>query len=408
MLLVNISIICGIYPIDGYESTGIRRLNYLQLILSGEIVARTPITGAQKSIKDIRLNLMNPRGDSLESLPKQDENLQKMLNALFPNLDESYSISLLEISPEKGVRYAQRQQNRLFFPGSVGKLAIAAGLFAELERLYPESFEKRKQLLKTKMVRAGRWAIPNEHTVPFFNPETKTIFKRVVQENDVFSLYEWADHMLSVSSNAAASVLWKELILMRAFGSEYPVSEEKEAEFFKNTDKSKLTDMSVSIVNDPLRKIGISQDEWRLGSMFTGEAKRMVPGSGGSIGSPLGFMKFLVAIERGLIVDPASSLEIKRLLYMTDRRIRYAASGTLVNAAVYYKSGSLYKCKPEEGYECKKYMGNVENNMNSVAIIEHPDGINYLIVLMSNVLRKNSASDHAAIATQIDRIVRKR
>ena len=97
---------------------------------------------------------------------------------------------------------------------------------------------------------------------------------------------------------------------------------------------------------------------------------------GGSIGSPLALMKYLVALERGKIVDHDSSLEIKRLLYMTDRRIRYASSPRLTNAAVYFKSGSLYKCKTEEGFECKKYAGNVENYMNSVAIIEHPDGTN--------------------------------
>ena len=108
----------------------------------------------------------------------------------------------------------------------------------------------------------------------------------------------------------------------------------------------------------------------------------------------------------GLAVDEESSLEMKRLLYMTDRRIRYAGSPALKNAAVYFKSGSLYKCRPEEGYVCAKYKGNVDNFMNSVAIIEHPDGITYMVALMSNVRKKNSASDHMALAASIDRIVR--
>ena len=92
---------------------------------------------------------------------------------------------------------------------------------------------------------------------------------------------------------------------------------------------------------------------------------------------------------------------------MTDRRIRYGSSPRLTNAALFFKSGSLYKCKPEEGFECKKYMGNVQNFMNSVAIVEQPDGTIYLVALMSNVLRKNSNIDHLELATQIDGLIRK-
>lgn len=119
-------------------------------------------------------------------------------------------------------------------------------------------------------------------------------------------------------------------------------------------------------------------------------------------------MKFLVSLERGVVIDSSSSLEIKRLLYMTDRRIRYAAAPQLTSAAVYFKSGSLYSCKQEEGYTCEKYKGNVSNYMNSVAIVEHADGTTYLVVLMSNVLKKNSASDHAALSSSIDRICKTR
>ena len=165
--------------------------------------------------------------------------------------------------------------------------------------------------------------------------------------------------------------------------------------------------LAVAVVNEPLFDLGITKEEWRLGSMFTQGAKSIIPGSGGSIGSPLGLMKLLIAMERGKIVDEKSSLEIKRLLYMTDRRIRYGTSPRLVDAALYFKSGSLYKCKKEEGFECKKYAGNVENFMNSVAIVEHKDGTVYLVVLMSNVLRKNSNIDHQTLATKIDDIVRK-
>ena len=396
------------YPIDGYSLTGIRRLLRLQLIIDGKIKDTKPIEGALKLLKDIKLNLLGAKGDSLATFPKPDPDLQKSINSLFPNLDESYSITVLDITQGRKIRYAQRQQDRGFPPGSVGKLAILTGLFTELQRLYPDSFEKRQELLKNTYVKAGRWAIANVHTVPFFNPETNNFFKRTVEEQDVFSLYEWVDHMVSVSSNAAASIVWREVVLMRAFGNKYPVTEEQAKEYFSKASKSELTTIAISVVNDPLRKLGISENEWRLGSFFTGEAKKIIPGSGGSVGTPFGLMKYLIALERGKIVDERSSLEIKRVLYMTDRRIRYASSSALTDAAVYFKSGSLYKCKPEEGFECKKYAGNVENYMNSVVIVEHPDGTTYMVALMSNVLRKNSNIDHMSLATQIDRIIRKK
>jgi hypothetical protein len=115
----------------------------------------------------------------------------------------------------------------------------------------------------------------------------------------------------------------------------------------------------------------------------------------------------LIHLERGLVVDQRTSLEMKRLMYMTDRRIRYAGSPALKDAAVYFKSGSLYKCAAEPGYVCQKYKGNVDNFMNSVCIVEHPDGTTYMVALMSNVRRRNSATDHMALAASIDKIVRR-
>jgi low affinity Fe/Cu permease len=52
-------------------------------------------------------------------------------------------------------------------------------------------------------------------------------------------------------------------------------------------------------------------------------------------------------------------------------------------------------------------MGNVDNYMNSVVVVEQPNGTIYMVTLMSNVLKKNSANDHFAIASQIDKIIRK-
>jgi hypothetical protein len=113
-------------------------------------------------------------------------------------------------------------------------------------------------------------------------------------------------------------------------------------------------------------------------------------------------------MEQGRLVDVFSSREIKRLLYMTERRIRYASSPALADSAVFFKSGSLYSCRAEPGFKCKKYHGNVKNYMNSVAVVETPAGmkrLHYLATLISNVLYKNSAVEHQTLATYIHRII---
>lgn len=407
LLILFISVLHP-YPIDGYKHTGIRRLVRLQKILNGEIQDKMPVKGQLKKYDEIKLNLLNPKGDSLQNLPAVDPVLQKKISALFPNLHESYSLVVLDITPGRKAALAEYNPDRTYQPGSIGKLAIIAGLFTELQKIFPDDFSKRINLLKTRMVKGGKWVVRNFHTIPTYDIETGDFHKAVAKEDDLFSLYEWADHMLSVSSNAAASVVWKEMVLMRAFGKKYPPSAGEEEKYFKDTPKQELREITVSVVNDPLIKMGITEDEWHLGSLFTSEGKKRLPGSGGSKASPKALIKYLVKLESGKIVDRESSLEIKRLMYMTDRRIRYAASPSLREAAVYFKSGSIYKCRPEPDYECRKYKGNEENYMNSVAIVEQPDGSVYFVALMSNVLKKNSDSDHRELATSIDKIIRRK
>jgi hypothetical protein len=397
----------GGYPIDGFEHSHIRRLLRLQLILDGKIKEAKPLPGMLKSINDIQLNLLGQRGDSLATLPAPDAQLQKSINGLFPGLNESYSVTILDITPGRPIRFAQRQENRGYQPGSVGKLAVLTGMFVELAKIYPDSYEDRATLLCNRIVKAGPWGLTDSHTVPHYNAETKEFKKRPVAASDMFTLFEWADHMVSVSNNGAASVLWREVVLMRAFGEKYPHLTQEEADkYFAETPKKELSTLAMEVVNQPLRELNIGEDEWRLGSFFTKGGSGIIPSKGGSIGTTQGLMKYLVAMERGLIVDQNSSLEIKRLLYQTDRRIRYASSPALKDAAVYFKSGSLYKCRPEEGFKCGKYMGNIDNFMNSIAIVEQPNGATYMVCLMSNVLRKNSNLDHLNIATSIDRIMK--
>ncbi len=407
--LLCVLLLVFLYPIDGYDRTGIKRLKRLELIQSGEIKTTSPLpSGALRSWNDINLHLTTLNKDSLSAFFKEDAQLQKEISGLFRGLDKSYSLSIVDISDPANVRYAHRNETLGYQPGSVGKLAVLVAIFTQLEKIYPDSWENRMELLKNKSVKSGVWGLTDEHTVPIYNIEKNTLVKRQVIASDVFTLYEWVDHMLSVSNNGAASIVWREALLMAAFGNTYPeLTEEQALAYFKETPKKELTDLSNDVVNLPLRALGITTDEWRLGSFFTRGANTYVGDKGGSIGTPLGLMKFLVMLEQGNVIDEASSLEMKRLMYMTDRRIRYAQSPALKDAAVYFKSGSLYKCDRSKGEPCGKYQGNVQNFMNSVIIVEHPDNCKYMVVLMSNVLRKNSASDHMYLASAIDKIIRK-
>ncbi|MFC1585727.1 hypothetical protein ACFL5V_09290 [Fibrobacterota bacterium] len=392
------------YPIDGYPETGIRRLERLRLIQTGDVSGKPPAPGALKTSSDIRLHLTGLSMADTAKIWRRDAALQKKVESLFRGRHGSYSVSLVVIKDGEPSGFASIKENTIYQPGSVAKIAVAAGLFAELKKIHPVSPEDRKKLLKTRMIVAEDWIISDHHEVPLFDVRTGKKAGRPIKLGDEFSLYEWTDHMLSASSNAAASTVWKEAMLMRAFGKDYPPSLEEEHRYFKETPKQELVETAKSIVDGPFRELGISPEEWKLGSFFTGTGKRKVPG-GGTGGTTAGMLKILVAMERGLLVDAWSSLELKKLLYMTARRIRYASSPVLAGHAVYFKSGSMYKCMPEPDFKCGKYRGNVHNYMNSVAVVERADGITYLVALMSNVLRQNSAVEHQTLATMIERII---
>jgi hypothetical protein len=257
-------------------------------------------------------------------------------------------------------------------------------------------------------VRGNDFAIHDHHTIPIYDVKKDKYYKRKAEPSDVFSLYEWLDHMFSVSNNGAASVVMREMLLVHIMGEYYECATQKEMDdVISNAGRSVLGNLTEDLTNCVLASINISRDEYRLGGFFTDGAEKHVPRQGGSIGTTQGLMKFMFALESGKVVNERISLEIKRLMYITDRRIRYAGSSSLDNDAVYFKSGSFYSFKPEPGFVKKNYAGNKFNYMNSVAIVEKQDSTQkkYMVALMSNVLRKNSANEHHALAKRIDELI---
>ena len=395
------------YPIDGFNKTGIKRLKRLEKTLDSTLNEYYLRKGSFKKYDEINL-WMCEKTDSIDKIMTVDSDFQKEMLRLFPSRS-GYGITVLDITDVNNTRYAEMNENTGFQPGSVGKIAVATAFFTELKNLCPEDFNVRTNLMRNKVVKSGNWGLYDHHTIPIYNIEKESYVKRTVIASDEFTLYEWVDHMLSVSNNGAASIVWREAMLMRVFGDEYfNLTQEQADAYFDQVDKSEITDIAISVVNDPLRNLGITNDEWRLGSLFTNGPDRYVGSKGGSIGTPKGLMKYFIKLEQGLVVDEESSLEIKRLLYMTDRRIRYGASPRLNNAAVYFKSGSLYSNNKSLGTPYGEYKGNVYNYMNSVCIVEHPSGVNYIVCLESNVLSKNSAGAHLYLASAIDKAIRKK
>jgi len=398
LLSIGLFFWLSIYPVDGYKSTKIARLLYIQNVIdSGAKITRIP-PGALHSIDDIKLNLVGYKYSEMDDLLSEDPEFTKKIKSVVPK--GAYSITVLDITDIENIKYAAINENKGYQPGSVGKIVVMNAFFTELSKIYPDSWDKRVALLRDRKVTARYWGEGDHHSIPVYDTATGKQIRRKVVKTDNFSLYEWLDHMVSVSNNGAASVVYRETVLMAVFGKDYPgITNEIAEEYFNSISRDSLRNMSHRIINEPMRKLGITKDEWRLGGPFTRTASGKLGRKEGSHATPKGMMKFFIKLEQSNIVDYNTSLEMKRMLYLTDRRIRYAKSPKLDSAMVYFKSGSYYSGGSGN------YMGSKFNYMNSVIIVEQPNGTKYIVCLMTNVLNKNSANDHYYMAGKIDNII---
>jgi hypothetical protein len=395
------------YPLDGYEYTGIRRLLAYRLALEGRVLPKPNLVpGALLNSDQVHLRLsdVNDTFDLTDRTPR-DPYLQQGLERIFAERDPSYGIAVLDITDPLQPRYASLRADTKRIPGSVGKLFVATGFFDAVARVYPADTEARARLMRETTLTADRFVHRDGKTVPFFNEGDPRIVSRRLEIGDPFNLWEWLDHMLSVSSNAAGSMVWKEAMMIRHFGPRYPVRAE-EAAFLKDMPRTELGKLAMATVEGPLKNAGLDTDKIRIGTFFTGNASSAIPGTG-SYASPNELMRWLIKLEQGKLVDRWSSLELKKLLYFSRPRYRYASSPALNKAAVFFKSGSLFHCKPEPGFTCRAYAGNELNLMHSVAVIESGEKV-YLVTMMSNVLRLNSAVEHQKVATDVERLLQSR
>jgi hypothetical protein len=396
------------YPLDGYEETGIRRVEGARLANEGlaEGVRQPP--GALLTTEQVDLRLLGHRD---LDLPAPDPEFTAQIVELLGAQTGEYGVAVLDLTDPDHPLYAEHRGHDRQNVGSVGKLVSALAYFQALADTWGDDLDRRATILRDTVITADDFAHSDHHTVRFFDPGTRTLVRRTLQDGDQGSVWEYLDWMLSVSSNSAASMVMRDAMLLRRFGKDYPVSEAQIRAFFEDTARGELTELFRQTFWEPVTRNGLDLDEIRQGSFFTAQGKKYVDGGGRSYATANSLMQFMLRMEEGRLVDEWSSRRLKRLLYMTEQRIRYASAPALKDAAVYFKSGSLYQCRDEEGFSCGKYKGNVINYMNSVAIVEQDTGdgkLNYVVVVLSNVLRKNSAEVHQALGDSIHRLIERR
>ena len=397
------------YPLDGYHDTGIARVEGARLAHEGIInsyIKQTSGALLRTDQVDIRL-----RDYPTFELPAVDPGLSQQIETLLGDNADRYGVTVLDLSNLQSPRHAEWRGDYRQNVGSVGKLLVALGFFQALKDAYPADTDgsARAAVLKNTLVTADEFSVRDHHTIQVFDPNTQVIDRHVMRVGERANQWQYLDWMLSVSSNAAAAMNQRQSMLLRQFGEQFPIPDQAIETFFKKTPRKELTALYQRTFWDPVTANGMNLDQIRQGSFFTATGKRKVNGGGLSYATAQQLMEYVLKMEKGQLVDDWSSTQIKRLMYMTERRIRYASAPILKDAAVYYKSGSLYSCKKEEGFHCGAYKGNVRNYMNSVAIIESPAAerdLFYIVIIVSNVLRQNSAQEHQKMATEIHKIMR--
>ena len=394
----------GAYPLDGYEYTGISRLEGFRLAQQGKVRGRKVPVGAMLTLEEVDIRLTDRKDFGI---PAENAKFAAQIRNLLGREGNMYGVAVLDLTDRDHPRYAGHRDGAMYNPGSVGKILVGLGLFQALADAYPDDPESRHKILKTTQATADEFILSDHHKIPLWEPGDKRIRYRPLRKGDTANLYTYLDWMFSASSNAAAAMNQREMLLIKRFGRGYPLEEAAIDAFFKETPKGELSDLLSEAMHRPVDRNGMNSEELRQGGFFTWRGKQKAPGKN-SYANARSLMEYLVKMEKGTLVDEFSSRELKRLLYMTQRRIRYASSPALRESAVYFKSGSLYKCREEAGFSCGKYKGNVYNMMNSVAIVEspyHDPPLYYMAVVMSNVPRKNSAVAHQTLGTRIHRLI---
>lgn len=248
---------------------------------------------------------------------------------------DRYSVALLDISDPDNPVYAEHNASIKNNVGSVGKMLVGLTVFQLLHDFYPDDIAARENMLRHSQVVADEFIRRPSHKVVFWQPDTRARHFRLLKEGDTASLWEYLDRMYSASSNAAAAMVMKHIILLQHNGVDYPVPQQVSGVFFASTSFSELGKTLDKAMSRALISNGLNPALIRQGSFFTRQGKRRVAGKT-SYATAQELLYLLYKLESGQLVDEWSSREMKRLLYMTQKRIRYASHPVLKDAAEYF------------------------------------------------------------------------
>lgn len=401
-------LVCA-YPLDGFPDTGIRRLEAARLAQVGKLADRILPAGALLNRSQVK-----PSGINSLPLPPSDAEfsaqIHSQLEAELGSDATNYGIAVLDLSDPENIVYGSYRDDYQANVGSVGKVIVLMALFQALADRFPNDVEARGKMLRNTRVVADDYITRDAHKVPIYTPRTQEFSRRLLRIGDVGSLWEYLDWMVSPSSNGAASMVVQQLVLMGHMGDAYPPDEARKRGILDAMGAGPRGTMMRKMLDAPLLKLGFDTKKLRQASPLTYQAKKYLPGER-SFANPRDLVRLIAMIEANQFIDAWSSQEAKRLLYLTDRRTRYASTPALNQAAVYFKSGSLYSCQPEPGSHCDKYRGNRINMLASLVLVESPadePNLRYIVALMSNVLKRNSAFAHQALGERIHRLISQR
>ena len=250
------------YPLDGYEETGIRRVEGARLANEGLAIGGFQPPGAMLTTEQVDIRLVNRN----VTLPPADAAFTEQIKGLLGEHADRYGIAVLDLTDLENPRYAEHRGDYRQNVGSVGKLLVALGLFQALADTWPDDLDRRKAVLRDTIMTADDFAHSDHHTVRIFNVETRELIRRPIADGDKGELWEYLDWMLSVSSNSAAAMVMRDAMLLRHFGKDYPVSEEQISTFFSTTPAGQLTRLFQQTFWEPVTRNGLSLDQIRQGS----------------------------------------------------------------------------------------------------------------------------------------------
>jgi len=262
----------GAYPLDGYEDTGIVRLEAYRIAQQNSDGEVLPF-GAMLATRSIGLSLTDKPDFAI---PAVDDEFSASLVEVLGADASGYGVAVLDLTDPAEPVYAAHQEERMMNPASVGKVLVAVGFFQALADAYPGDLGARQKILYETIVAASSFIRRDHHEVPFWAFGDEAIERRPIVESDAANLWTWLDWMMSPSSNAAGSVVLQQAMLLQHFGKAYPVSVEQAEAYYDDTSAAGLRADLVRVLQDSLRRSGLNPGQLRQGSFFTREGRARV------------------------------------------------------------------------------------------------------------------------------------